>query len=313
MAQREPGITIKQIRYFVATAELGQVSHAAIELSISQSAITTAIKELEHRVGTALFARAPHGMELTVAGRQFLSHAYEILDKIAEAADINVISGDVSGRLTVATTYTVIGYFLPMHVERIHKLFPKLDIQLYELNRESIEEGLLTRRYDIAVLLTSNILNPSLETETLLSSARRLWVPSRHRLLSAGTVGLKEIAEEPYIMLTVDEAAQSSLKYWSVSGHQPRVTLRTSSIEAVRSLVANNQGVAILSDMVHRPWSLEGKRIETINIADPVPAMDVGLAWNIAAEFTPAMEAFRAYFRQAYQLPEEATSGVRLV
>lgn len=296
-------LTFRQIRYFVATAEFGRVSQAAAELSISQSAVTTAIKELELTVGLDLFERTQRGMELTTAGRQFLSHAYEILNKVEEATRLDVETGDVEGTLTVAATYTVIGYFLPYHIERIHRMFPRLEIRLFEVSRESLEEGLVTNRYDIAVLLTSNTLNRSLTTETLLRSARRLWLPAHHKLLDRETVGFREVAEEPYIMLTVDEAAHTALKYWSRSPYQPSVRLRTSSVEAVRSLVANGQGIAILSDMVHRPWSLEGKRIETLVVADPVPSMDVGLGWRKNIEFTPAMNAFRSYFRQAYHIP----------
>ena len=297
-------ISLKQIRYFVATAEAGQVSQAAVNLSISQSAITTAIRDLEETVGAQLFERTPHGMDLTSAGRQFLSHAYDIQKKVEDATHLNLISSAISGKLTVAATYTVIGYFLPYHIERLKRQFPLLNIQLFELNRESIEEGLLTNRYDIAVLLTSNILNPELSREKLMSSQRRLWLPAQHHMLAAESVGLKEVSEEPYIMLTVDEASHTSLKYWSQTPYQPKITLRTSSIEAVRSLVANGQGVAILSDMVHRPWSLEGRRIETVNLRDPVPSMDVGLAWRRNAEFSPAMEAFRAYFRRTFTIPE---------
>jgi DNA-binding transcriptional LysR family regulator len=297
-------ISLKQIRYFIATAESGQVSQAAVNLSISQSAITTAIRDLEESVGTQLFERTPHGMDLTSAGRQFLSHAYDIQKKVEDATHLNLITSAISGTLTVAATYTVIGYFLPYHIERLRRQFPLLNIQLFELNRESIEEGLLTNRYDISVLLTSNILNPELSREKLMSSQRRLWLPAQHQMLSADSVGLKEVSEEPYIMLTVDEASHTSLKYWSQTPYQPKITLRTSSIEAVRSLVANGQGVAILSDMVHRPWSLEGRRIETVNLRDPVPSMDVGLAWRRNTEFTPAMEAFRAYFRRAFNIPE---------
>jgi DNA-binding transcriptional LysR family regulator len=297
-------LSLKQIRYFIATAEAGQVSQAAVNLSISQSAITTAIRDLEETVGAQLFERTPHGMDLTSAGRQFLSHAYDIQKKVEDATHLNLITSEVAGTLTVAATYTVIGYFLPYHIERLKRQFPLLTIQLFELNRESIEEGLLTNRYDIAVLLTSNILNPELATEKLMSSQRRLWLPAQHHLLAADAVGLREVAEEPYIMLTVDEASHTSLKYWSLTPYQPKITLRTSSIEAVRSLVANGQGVAILSDMVHRPWSLEGRRIETVNLRDPIPSMDVGLAWRRNIEFSPQMEAFRAYFRRAFQIPE---------
>lgn len=296
-------LSLKQLRYFVATAEVGQISQAAVNLSISQSAITTAIKELERNVGTALFDRTAQGMDLTPAGREFLSHAYDILKKVDDATHLSAISNMVEGSLTIAASYTVIGYFLPYHIERLHRLFPKLDIQLFELNRESIEEGLLTNRYDIAVLLTSNILNPQLTTEKLLSSTRRLWVPSGHPLLQLPSVGLEEVSKEPYIMLTVDEAAHTAMKYWSASLYQPRTILRTSSVEAVRSMVGNGEGVAILSDMVHRPWSLEGRRIETITMRDPIPAMDVGLAWRPTVEFTPVMRAVRSYFQQAFHIP----------
>ncbi|MDW9356454.1 LysR family transcriptional regulator [Sinorhizobium meliloti] len=303
--------SIRQLRYFVSTAEYGQVSQAAINQNISQSAITAAIKDLEQIVGVPLFNRTAQGMELTAPGRQLLSHAYEILAKVDEAMHLNLINSDVEGEIVVAATYTVIGYFLPVHIERMSRLFPKIRVQLYEMNRDAIEEGLLTNRYDMSVLLTSNIANPLLTTETLLSSVRRLWVPAQHHLLKHKTVGLKDVAAEPYIMLTVDEAAQSALKYWSQTPWQPNVFLRTSSVEAVRSMVANNQGVAILSDMVHRPWSLEGRRIETINIQESVPAMDIGLAWRAGLTLTPPMLAFRSYFQQAFGLPGSGTGTPR--
>lgn len=153
-------------------------------------------------------------------------------------------------------------------------------------------------------MLTSNILNPELTAEKLLSCSAVSWVPARHRLLAESGVGLKDVAEEDYIMLIVDEASHSSMKYWSQTPYVPKITLRTSSVEAVRSLVANGQGVAILSDMVHRPWSLEGKRIETIVLTEPILPMDVGLAWKRNAEFTPAMEAVRSYFRRSFSSPE---------
>ncbi len=305
-------LSIRQLKYFIATAEYGQVSQAAINQNISQSAITAAIKDLEVSVGVPLFNRTTQGMELTASGRQFLSHAYEILSKIDEAMHLNFIDSDVEGELVVAATYTVIGYFLPMHIERMRRLFPKIRVQLYEMNRDAIEEGLLTNRYDMSVLLTSNIVNPLITTETLVGSVRRLWVPAQHHLLKYDAVGLKEVAQEPYIMLTVDEAAQSALKYWSKTPYQPNVILRTSSVEAVRSMVANNQGVAILSDMVHRPWSLEGRRIETITVQEQIPAMDIGLGWRAGSTLTPAMQAFRSYFQQAFGIPGAPSTKTHL-
>lgn len=107
------------------------------------------------------------------------------------------------------------------------------------------------------MLLTGNLTEPGIAAETLFNSERRLWLPSRHPLGEKAD-GLADVAGEPYIMLTVDEAGQSALRYWQQSGHRPQVILHTSSVEAVRSMVANGSGVAILSDLVYRPWSLEG-------------------------------------------------------
>ncbi|MCP1337931.1 LysR family transcriptional regulator [Futiania mangrovi] len=297
-------MNFRHVKYFVATAELGQVSRAAMELSISQSAITTAIKELEAQAGAKLFDRTAQGMELTQAGRRFLASAYRILASIEEALSPGVADEGITGTLSVAASYTVLGYFLPQHLGRLERRYPNLKIQLYELSREMIEDGLVTNRFDMAVVLTSNVNNPELSTDTLLSSQRRLWVPSGHPLLSAESVGFREISREPYIMLTVDEAAHTTLRYWNRTDYQPSVRLRTSSIEAVRSIVANGQGVTILSDMVYRPWSLEGKRIETIIPSEPVPSMNIGLAWRKGVELTPSMRLFREYFSETYQTPQ---------
>ena len=291
-------LTLRQLRYFSAVAEVGRISHAALRLNISQSAVTTAIRELEEMLGQQLFERLPHGVELTDAGRRFLSHAYAVLGAADEAMRMPDDGQQVEGTLTIAASYTVLGYFLPHHLLAFSQRHPGIEVKVHEVTREAIEEGLITRKYDMGVLLTSNVVLREVGVETFFGSQRRLWVPSKHPFLERAEVMLADLVNEPYIMLTVDEAAATAHKYWSRTPHQPSVRLRTSSVEAVRSTVANGLGVTILSDMVYRPWSLEGKRIETINLRDAVPTMNIGLGWKQGIEFSPGMTAFRDYFRQ---------------
>lgn len=304
-------MNLRHLKYFVATAESGQVSRAANALSISQSSVTGAIKELEATLGAELFVRSSQGMELTDSGREFLAASREILEKVDEARKLTKRRSEVSGQITLAATYTVLGYFLPFHIDRLARLHPGLDIQISELNRESIEDGLLSNRFDLAVILTSNLNNPDLESETLLKSSRRLWVPNGHRFLSGGKASFAEIAEEDYIMLTVDEAAHTTMKYWGKTNFRPKTKLRTSSVEATRSMVANGQGVTILSDMVYRPWSLEGKRLETVSTDIETPTMDVGIAWRKGTEFSPAMHLLVDYFKQSFVSPQMAQFNSR--
>lgn len=293
---------LRHLKYFIATAELGQVSQAAMELSISQSAITTAIKDLEQTIGAQLFVRSSLGMTLTEVGRQFLGSSYEILAKVDEAMQVRP-AAKVTGRLRLAATYTVIGYFLPYHLDRLSRDYPDLEISIVELEREQIEDGLIKGDFDMGVALTANIVSADIGSELLIKSPRRLWAPTGHHLLGRETVRFAEVSKEPFIMLTVDEASDTAMRYWRRSRYRPNIVLHTSSVEAVRSLVANNQGVSILSDMVYRPWSLEGRRLETIEVSEDIPPMEVGLVWRGNAEFSPAMEAVRSYFRSQFLSP----------
>ncbi len=240
---------------------------------------------------------------MTEAGREFLASSREILEKIEQAKRVAQKRSPVKGSISIAATYTVVGYFLPLHIDRLKQFFPNLDIRISELNRESIEEGLLSNRFDIAVALTSNISNPELETKTLVKSQRRLWAANTHPFIREGKATLEDISKQDYIMLTIDEAAHTTMKYWSKSPFQPNVSFRTSSVEAVRSMVANGQGVSILSDIVYRPWSLEGKRIGTAVTDLEIPSMDIGLAWRKGTNLGGPVQSVMDYFEQTFVTP----------
>jgi len=296
-------MNLRQLKYFIATAELGQVSRAASELSISQSSITLAIRDLEHQIGTDLFMRRAYGMELTQTGRELLGAARAVMEKVKLAREVGQSQPAISGSIDIAASYAVCGYFLPFHLDRLKHRFPNLQINISELNRESIEKGLIHGRFDVALILTSNTSNPELATQKLLRSHRRLWVPQNHELANKEHATFEEVAKLDYIMLAIDESAHTSMKYWAPTGLSPKIKMRTASTEAVRSMVANGLGVTILSDMVYRPWSLEGRRICTVDMETEVPSLDVGLAWRRGQELTAATKLFFDYFREAYLTP----------
>ena len=295
-------VSLRHLRYFVAAADTGQVSRAAVELNVSQSAVTGAIRQIEARIGARLFDRHASGVSLTLEGSRFLQHARNIVASVNEALRIpTAASATISGQVRIGVTYTVAGYFLPQHIARFARSYPGVAIEMREAARPAIEEDLLAGRVDIAVLLTSNLVNVhELARETLIRSRRRLWFPIDHPMMRMSEIRLEHVAQEPYVMLTVDEAHDTAERYWQRTPYRPRVIFRTSSVEAVRSMVANGTGVTILSDMVYRPWSLEGQRIETRTLDDVVPSMDVGMAWRHDAEQPPAVRAFHEFLSLSF-------------
>jgi DNA-binding transcriptional LysR family regulator len=296
------GFSLKQVRYFIATADSGQVSQAGIALNVSQSAITAAIKQLEENLGVELFRRHPSGVALTAEGARFLHHARNIMAAVnaAESAPLTEDTA-LSGTVRIGVSYTVAGYFLPRHFTRFTRGYPRIQAELHEMSRAEIEAGLIDGSLDLAVMLVSNLQDRKrLAHEILVRSRRRLWLPVEHPLLMAESITLEDVAALPYVMLTVDEAGQTASRYWRPAGLRPNVIFTTSSVEAVRSMVADGMGVTILSDMVYRPWSLEGQRIELRNVAAEIPTMDVGLAWNRAVPQSPATRTLHEFLSLSF-------------
>ncbi len=295
-------LSFRQIRYFIASADAGKISLAAANLNVSQSAITSAIKSLEEELESRLFERHSNGVSLTYEGHQFLRHAQNIVAAVSEATRAPRRSGkNVTGELRAGLTYTVAGYFLPPILARFQRVFPGIDVRLHEIGRPEIEQRILDGDLDIAVILVSNLENrENIETETLFRSRRRLWLCADHHLVEQEAISLADVAREPYVMLSVDEANQTALRYWALTEHRPQTVFETSSVEAVRSMVATGMGVTVLSDMVYRPWSLDGQRIEVRTLSDPIPSMDVGLAWRRGANHSPAARAFHEYLSLAF-------------
>ena len=274
--------TIRQLQYFIAVCEQGTVSGAAQTLSISQSAVTEAIKELELDLGVRLFERHPRGLNITHKGHQFLRHATTILADVSDARQaFQEPETTASGDLHLGVTSLVAGYVLSDILARFRRANPAVNVSAIEDNGDFLEHLLIGGELDVAVMIISNLRDRmALQAEILEVSPYRLWLPLGHHLSALDIISLAEVTSEPLIMLTVDEIEEATVKLLGAFGAKPNVAFRTRSVEAVRSLVATGAGVALLPDLVYRPWSLEGDRIESRDVSGSLPVVQVGVVWR---------------------------------
>ncbi|MBP2443646.1 LysR family transcriptional regulator [Rhizobium phaseoli] len=286
--------TLRQVQYFVAVAEQGSVTRAAQNLSISQSSVTEALKELETDLGVTLFERHPRGLTITHNGHQFLRHATKILASVSDArTSFSGQQSALSGTLNIGVTSLVAGYVLSDLLARYRRACPGIEVSAIEDNGGYLEHLLVGGELDVAVMVISNLRDRmALQAEILETSPYRLWLPMGHPLVSADIISVADIAREPLIMLTVDEIEENTGKLLSALGARPHVAFRTRSVEAVRSLVATGAGVALLPDLVYRPWSLEGDRIESRDVSGSLPVVQVGMVWRKGSSLPQAARDF---------------------
>jgi len=296
--------TLRQLQYFIAVAEQGSVTRAAQNMSISQSSITEAIKELETDLGVELFERHPRGLHITHNGHQFLRHATKILAGVSDARRSFSQEREerTGGKLNLGVTSLVAGYVLSDLLARYRRACPGVEVSAIEDNGSYLEHLLIGGELDVAVMVISNLRDRmALQAEIIETSPYRLWLPLGHRLVSADIISVADIAREPLIMLTVDEIEENTGKLLTALGARPHVAFRTRSVEAVRSLVATGAGIALLPDLVYRPWSLEGDRIESRDVSGALPVVQVGMVWRkgsglpqSAKDFIGVAEALRS-------------------
>ena len=294
MHYEQMAFTLRQLQYFIAVAEEGTVSGAAQSLSISQSAVTEAIKELESDLGVTLFERHRRGLTITHKGHQFYRHANRILTDVQDARR-SFIGEEAAppSHLSLGVTSLVAGYVLSDLLARFRRAYPGIDVSAIEDNGDYLEHLLIGGELDVAVMVISNLRDRNaLQAEIFETSPYRLWLPLGHKLASAESIALSDLSSEPLIMLTVDETEENTGKLLSAFSARPNVAFRTRSVEAVRSLVATGAGIAILPDLVYRPWSLEGDRIESRDISGALPVVQVGMVWRRGSSLPQAARDF---------------------
>jgi DNA-binding transcriptional LysR family regulator len=287
-------VTLRQFRYFVAVAEMASVAAASRELNIAQSAITKSILELEQEIGVQLFERTPRGMTLTPDGHRFLASARKVLSAVADAThQRRAQPASMAGPLAVGVTSLVAGYYLSEVLSRFARSCPEVRLQVVEDAPPFLEHLLINGELDVAIMVSNALGEPqALLAETLTRSPNRVWMAANHPLAECDDVTLQQIAAHDLIVLEADRIDDLMRNVWTRHHLTTRAVLRTSSLEAVRSLVGVGAGIAILPDFLYRPWTLDAEHVEARPLRDDVPTVDVGLVWRRGLALKPAATEF---------------------
>lgn len=291
--------TLRQLEFYIALAETSQVSKAASRCHVSQSSMTVALRNLEEALNVQLFLRQPKGVRLTLAGERFLAHARTIITSSHIALeDLHRQPETTAGTVRIGIAQTLSAYLLPEMLSDIENRFPLLEIDYFEATAPDLQDALRQQQVDFCLLLTSNIQsNDDFEVETIIRSLRQLWIAPGHPLLNKSAIRLRDIEKLPFLMLETDQYPTVITSVWQHNGYQPNIHFRSNSFETIRSLVAQGHGITILSDLVYRPWSLNGQRIIHRTIEDCITYMDVGVLTNAGKPLSTPAHRLREFLR----------------
>ena len=272
--------TLRQLEYFVAVAETGSVTKAAETIHLSQSALSTALVELERALDVQLFLRHhAKGVTLTPAGEQLLLASRRLLQQADELADeAHGLGDEVSGTLHLACFSVLAPYVVPALLAEAANRLPDLELSTSEVDLAELVQGVTSGRFELAVGydLTSD---PLLETRRLTTLRPYVLLPAGHRLAKRKRIRLAELSDEPLALLDLPHSRDYFAGLFQSAGVHPTVRYRSTSTETVRAIVARGLAYTLLNARPRKEPGRPTKRVVEVDIADDAPPLDVVVIW----------------------------------
>ena len=246
-------IKLSQLQILVAVAEQQNFSEAALELDISQSAVSHAIASLEDYLGVVLFARGRYGARLTPVGDRVLTHARVIVNStdaiLQEAA---AAKGLEDGQARVASFRSIATHVLPTAMKAFYQRFPGIRIHLseYDDDRE-VEQALREGRADIGITVLP--AGKGLTTWELLKDEYVALLPA-DTPVKGEALTWPELVRQPLIMPPVDYRMMRPVyEHINGLGYRLNVANEVETDAAIVSLVAQGLGGTILPRLAAEP------------------------------------------------------------
>lgn len=285
--------TLVQLRYFAAAAELGSMTSAARELTVSQSAVSTAVAQLERTLGVQLLLRHhAKGLSLTSAGEAFLSELRTYLAHTEELAEIARSAGhDAVGQLTIGCFATLGPFHLPRLIGACERDYPGIRVSVVEAEHAALKQALRSGRCELALLYGYD-LDEDIDTVQVGTAPAYVLVGRQHRLAGRSEVRLAELADEPMVLLDLPHSSAYLERLVTSHGVTPRVRHRTAGFETVRSMVAHGLGWSILNQRPASSATYDGQEAVALEIRDPIEPLEIVLASIRGVRLTRRAQAF---------------------
>ncbi|TQF27573.1 hypothetical protein UNPF46_30035 [Bradyrhizobium sp. UNPF46] len=252
-----PKLSLRQLTYFLATANHESVLRAGETLNVSSASISTAIAQMEEFLQVQLFIRRhARGLILTSAGQDLAAHARNILlhareiESVAQRGPYKAV-----GRINIGCLSTIAPYLIPLILKEVADNHPEIQLRWREDKHEALLDALHGGGFDLIIVYDYDIPT-TLHAAPLRSMPVQVVLPASHPLAHSQTCSLTDLTSEPMVLLDQPRTRDYFLSLFGSKGLTPTIGYRTESFEMVRSLVANGFGYALLNFVP--PYQVEG-------------------------------------------------------
>lgn len=233
---------------FIKIIETGSFTKAAEELGYTQSAISQMVHSLEKELSTTLILRSRKGVTLTPDGKEFLPYIRNIRNSHLELVEKhNEMQGLQSGLIRIGTFSSVSCNWLPGLMKDFKEQYPAVHFELHQGEYTNISNWINEGRVDFGFVNPTAVSN--LTTIPLQQDEMLAVLPMDHPLATETNVSLKELTNEPYILLDEGELSEP-LTIFKQKNLEPNIQYRVHDDYSIMAMVEQGLGLTILPALV---------------------------------------------------------------
>lgn len=245
---------LSQLRKLIAVAEAGSVRQASRNLNVSQSAVTTSIKQLEEHLDVKLFHRESHGVVPTAACEALVIRAKAIEAELRHARnDIDTVQGANIGEIRVSASPTVAMGLLPKAILNFRRSRPNVSFQVEEGLYPAVLPGIRTGEIDFAIcLVPERPVDEELHYELLVRDRLTPAVRSGHPLTEKRNLSLSELIDYHWVIYGRNKTSRDVFEQTFVSHglKPPQRSIQSTSFSCALALVENSDYVTLVPEKV---------------------------------------------------------------
>lgn len=300
----------KQLRYFLATAELGSITAAARDLDVAQPAVSLQIANLEHELKIKLFNRDFRGVDLTEAGQSFVEYARDILGKMdAAKADLLGSKDKCEGKVVVGLSQSCCNVLSIQLLTELEHRFPNVELSFKVGQSMDVENWLVEEKIDIALSYDAPIHSCAKRIQPLMKEDLYLYIshhpknPAYSELALFGSVEFSDLQHYDIFLPSKQDALHKML---CEQANKSNITLKPKAAfgQLMTTLHYVTQGYGLVILPSAGAFHLEkSNQLRAINIIEPNLQRDVFLQMSAHKSRDNAVNA-------VYELIREITANV---
>lgn len=277
------------------------MTQASEELHIAQSAVSRQIHQLEEELGVSLFVQRGRNLQLTSAGKLFLTRVEGIIGELERAVrEVQEFLDPAKGEIRIGFPHSLGISLLPTVVAGFRRIHPEVKFRFRQGTYTSLIRDVTEREIDLAFISPLPERHDRVTGELLLTEELHAILPPGHPLADRSEIRLEELAGDPFVLFSEAYSLRSIvLAACERAGFRPHIEFEGEETDTIRGLVAAGMGVSLLPEMALTETSL--LQPVKLRVAEPSVTRTVGIIRRRGEALPPVAEGFRRYLNDYFR------------